>query len=287
MTSYAQRKIDVTINLGEGQFGDDKGLDVTLTGHRVSAQFLYAGNHSQGEAHIRIYGLPLDMMNKLSGRGPFAIQQRTDTILVAAGDEVGPMSVVYQGQIIRAFADFEAAPEVVFNIVSLAAAVNSVRAVNANSYVGTIDAAVVMEEFARVMGLGFEGNDVSVMLQNPYYCGTMLQQVKDCAKEAGIEFSIELGKLVIYNRYGSRLLGDPVEINVETGMIGYPSFASQGVSVKTIFNPDLVLARQVNITSSLQAACGLWTAYAVAHTIESETPGGQWVTTINCNKANI
>ena len=282
MTTYAKRKIDVTINLGKGQFGDDKGEDVTLTGHKVSAQISYSGGHAQGEMHIKIYGLTLDMINQLTGTGPRAGETRRNTVMVAAGDEGGAMSTIFIGYIYKAFGNFSNIPDATLEIVALSAYHHAVRAVNANSYAGPIDAAVVMAEFARVMGLGFEGNDVSVMLQNPYYHGTMLRQVKDCAKEAGIEFSIELGKLAIWGRGKPRDLGDPVLISPETGMVGYPDYGSAGLTVTTLFNPAIVLARKVEIKSNLAAACGLWNAYVVTHSLESETPNGQWFTQASC-----
>lgn len=286
MTPYAKRKIDVTINIGQGQFGDDKGQDVTLTGLRVSGHFVYMGGYAQAEAHIRIYGLPLTMINQLTGLGPNAVvQQRKNTILVAAGDEGGAMSAVYQGQIYQAYGDFSAAPEVVFNIVALAAAVEAVKPVNARSYIGSVDAAEIMKDIAASIPLSFENSrNVSVMLSNPYLPGTALQQIKDVAKAANISYSIEYGKLAIWPKNSYRELGAPIEISPATGMVGYPNFASQGISVTTLFNPDLVLARKVQIKSDLMPANGTWPIFSVTHVLESETPNGHWFTTINCNR---
>jgi hypothetical protein len=285
MNQYAKRKIDVTINLGEGQFGDDKGKDVTLTGLRVAGNFVYMGGYAQAEAHIRIYGLPLSMINQLTGLGPFAAELRKNTILVTAGDEGGAMSTVYQGQIYRAYGDFSGAPDVVFNIIALASVVDAVKPVGARSYIGAVDAAVMMKDLADTMGLAFENSrNLSVMLTNQYLPGTALQQVKDVAEAADIGYSIEYGKLVIYPKNSYRELGEPIEISPDTGMVGYPSFASQGVSITTLFNHDLVMARKVRIKSDLAPACGEWVTYSVAHSLESETPNGQWFTQVDCNR---
>jgi len=284
MTPYAKRKIDVTINLGQGQFGDDKGTDVTLTGHRISAAFVYLGGVSQAEAQIRIYGMTLAMINQLTGQGLHATEQRRNTILVAAGEE-GAMSIVYQGEIRFAYGDFSAAPEVVFNIIAQAATVTAVKPVGARSYPGSVDAAVMMKNIADTAGLGFENSrKLSVMLINQYLPGTALQQIKDVAKAANINYSIEYGKLVICPKDGYRELGDPIEISAATGMAGYPSFASQGISVTTRFNPDLVLNRKVKIISTLTPANGTWPITTVAHSLESETPDGQWFSHVNCNR---
>lgn len=56
MAQYAKRKIDVTINLGEGQFGDDKGKDVTLSELRVSAAIIYYGGAVHPDSCMRRIG---------------------------------------------------------------------------------------------------------------------------------------------------------------------------------------------------------------------------------------
>lgn len=288
MQNFVKRKIDVTINVGKGEFGAEKGTDVTLTGHRVSCTTVYAGGASQGETHLRIYGLPLQMINQLTGTGGvFAKQTRNNTILVSAGSEGGGvMSGVYQGQISQAWGNFEGAPEVVFEIIALAAAVEAVRPVGASSYRGATDAANVMQNLATDMKLVFENSQgLSVMLQNPYFPGTNLSKVESCARAAGFEYSIEFGKLAIFPAQGFRNIGKPLIVSAATGMVGYPNFAAQGISVTTIFNPDIVMARQIQIVSDLVPACGIWNVVGVAHSLESETPNGQWFTTANCVRA--
>jgi hypothetical protein len=251
----------------------------------VSSTFLYVGGASQAQAQIRIYGLTLAMINQLSDTGPTSLVLMNNTILVAAGDEDGAMSVVYKGQINRAYADFQSAPEVAFVIIALAAPVDAVRPVGAKSYVGAVDAAVVMKDIADTMKLTFENStNLSVILSNPYFPGTAVQQLKDCAKAAGISYSIEFGKLAIWPKNSHRKISAPIKISPETGMVGYPTTQSQGLTVTTLFNPDLVLAQQIEVKSELQVANGIWEIYSAVHSLESETPNGQWFTQVNCNR---
>jgi hypothetical protein len=285
MKQYAKRKIDVTINLGEGQFGDDKGQDVTLSGLRVSAEITYYGGAIQAEAHIHIFGLPMDMINQLTRVGMIGNQVRCNTIRIAAGEEGGAMSDVYQGTIAEAFGDFQNAPEVVFTVLALGSFSDAIKPVPASSYKGAVDAAVVMANLAELMGLAFENNDVSVMLSNPYYPGTAWQQVKDCAQEAGISVEVQLGKLAIWPRNGYRKGNGPIKISPETGMVGYPAFSSKGITVRTLFNQDVVTGGQIEVASELAVACGVWNAYNIVHMLESETPNGQWFTQISCTPA--
>lgn len=283
MIQYAKRKIDVTINLGEGQFGDDKGPDVTLTGLRVSASIVYYGGSVQAEAQLHIWGLPLDMINLLTRIGPTGNQVRCNTIIITAGEEGGAMSTVYQGTIVEAVGDFKGAPEVVFRVLALGSYIDAMKPVPAHSC-GSEDAASVMDDLAKLMGLTLENNGVSVMLSNPYYCGTALQQVMDCAKEAGISFAVDRGKLAIWPRNGYRQGDGPVKISAATGLVGYPEFSSRGMVAGTLFNQDVIIGGRIEVTSDLTAACGIWTAFNIVHTLESETPNGQWFTQINCSR---
>lgn len=281
MTQYAKRKIDVTINYGEGPKGEDKGKDVTLTGLRVSASYIGYATDVQGVLHLRIFGVPLAMINQLTIIGPIMQERRNNRITLTAGEEGGAMSTVYEGTIDSAFADFNGAPEVVFNVVALAAAFESVKAVPAKDHAGNVDAAIIMADLAKTMNFAFESNGVSVMLTDRTFSGTAMMQVKECAQAAQINYTVEKGILAIWPRKSYRV-GEPVKISPETGMVGYPTFSSNGLSLTTLFNPDVVLGRRVNATSSLTAACGLWNVFSIAHILESETPNGQWFTQVTC-----
>ncbi|MFP3813716.1 hypothetical protein, partial [Bacillus sp. SIMBA_005] len=62
--SFTRKRIDLTITLGEGQFGDDGANTVTLTGMRVQSMITIPGGESMASAQVRVYGLPISMMNQ-------------------------------------------------------------------------------------------------------------------------------------------------------------------------------------------------------------------------------
>lgn len=281
MTPYAKRKIDVTFNYGRGQYGEERGEDVTLSGLRVSASIVALTGAIQAEAHVRIFGMPLAMINQLTGTGPGALEIRSNSLMITAGDEGGAMSTAYRGNILRAFGSFRNAPEVAFEVLGLGAGFDAIKPVAPRSYKGTVDAADVMADLAKQMGLAFENNGVSVMLSNAYFSGTAWEQVKACGEAAQIYYTVSLGKLAIWPRTGYRA-GAPIKVSPATGMVGYPDFSSQGLVLTTLYNPDMELGRQVDVTSDITVACGVWNVYSVVHTLESETPNGQWFTQVNC-----
>lgn len=284
MTQYVKRKIEVTFNLGEGTFGENRGPDVTLSGHRVSASLSLAGGSSQSAAHLRIFGMPLEMMNRLTRIGTVQNQYRVNSLLVAAGDEGGALSTVHMGTIETAYPAMNSAPEVAFEVISRAGLIEAIRPVGARSYKGATDAASVMSDLAASMSVSFKNNGVSVILQNPYFPGTAWEQVKACAAAARIDFSLDRGVLAIWPRGGSRGGSTPIRVAADTGMVGYPIYNSKGVVIRTLFNPDVVLGSDIEVESELTPANGKWHVYSTSHSLESETPNGQWFTDLLCNR---
>lgn len=277
--TLSRKRIDVTISLGTGQFGDTGANTVTITGARVHAGIQVFGGEAMPQLQLRIFGQPLERMNQLTTIGPInSAIMFNNSVLVAAGDD-SSMQTVYSGTIWEAWAEFQGVPEVPLNIVGLGGLAASLKPVGALSYNGAADVATIMQTLADTMGLAFENNGVSVQLSNPYFPGTALAQVRACARAADIYYAIDRGTLAIWPKNGARQ-GDAVLISPETGMVGYPSFASNGLTLTTLFNPAIKPGGVVQVDSSLQVARGQWTVLQVQHSLQSETPNGQWFTQI-------
>lgn len=281
--TFIKRRIDVTISLGEGKFGDTKGPDVTLSGYRVSAAVVAYNGDAQSQLQLRIYGLNQDMLNQLTVIGPVMTERRNNRILVAAGGEGQALSVVYEGKIYQAWADYNQAPEVVFNVVALAAADMAVKPVSARSYRGATSVAVVMQDIATSMGLGFENSGVNVQLSNAYFPGTDVDQLRSCARAARINYSIDRGVLAIWPTNSNRI-GDAIQLSADNGLVGYPTFTGSGIACTLLYNPDLATGKTVQLTSSIEAAHGEWIIFSLVHNLEAEVPGGAWMSQIMCTR---
>lgn len=277
--TLSRKRIDVTISLGTGQFGDTGANTVTITGARVFADIQEYGGDSQPQAQVRIFGQPLDRINQLTAVGPVnaAIRSRNG-LIVAAGDDFS-MQTLFTGTIDQAWGEFQSMPEVPLNVTAIAGLSAALQPVGALSYPGSADVATIMQTLADTMGLAFENNGVNVQLSNPYFPGTAVAQVRACARAADIRYSIGRDVLAIWPKDGVRA-GDEVLISPETGMIGYPSFTSNGIFVTTLMNPLVRMGGSIRVQSSLQVACGKWKVTGVFHALQSEAPGGQWFTQI-------
>lgn len=276
-----KKTLDLTVTLGSGTFGEDVGDTVTLSGFRMTADVSEVGGDAMGRCQIRLYGLRNDLMNKLTTIGQINVAIRAkNAIILAAGDEGGTMSTVFQGTIIDAWADYNTSPDVAFNIVAFAGMDAAVKPVDATSYKGPTDVATVIGSIAQSeMGLVFEDNSVDVQVSSPYLYGTALEKVRNLARTAGISWSISHGVLAIWTRAIGRQ-GTTPTVSPDTGMVGYPSLSSKGMTVTMLYNPNVRLGGDIEVQSAIPMACGVWRVFGFSHSLSCELPDGPWFTTV-------
>lgn len=279
-TGFTKKLIELTITLGVGDFGETVGESVTIRGLRMTIDVINSGGPSMGMASMRVYGLPNEMMNKLTTIGIInqAIRIK-NAILVAAGDSENGLQNVFQGVIVEAWADYNSAPDVAFNVMAYSGVAAAVKPVGAVSYEGATDVGGMMQTIANEIGVIFENNGVDVKLANPYLSGTNLERIRSLAVAADFRYTIDRQVLAIWPKNGFRSGEIPI-LSAETGMKGYPSLSSKGITVDMVFNWNMRYGGKVRIESSIPMACGDWYISGVSHSLSCEMPDGPWFTTI-------
>jgi hypothetical protein len=286
-TSFIERKIDVTFTLVQGaKFAQSGTNTVTLSGLRVSAMVKLSGE-VMAELQLQVYGLPMSMINQLStlGRGAPG-EQPNNTVAISAGDDVNGMSPVFEGTIYQGWADFSGMPDTMFLVAAYSGLYQAVASAPPTSIQGSGDVSTIMGQLAKQMGMTFENNGVSAKLSNPYFPGSPRAQVEECARAADIYWTIDRNTLAIWPKNGARKGAVPL-ISPQTGLVGYPTFNSNGVVVETLFNPSIKFGSTIEVQSSLTPACGKWTIYSMTHDIESQTVGGSWFTRLMTNTPGL
>ena len=273
---FAKRKINVRILANKGTSSEE---EILLEGLKCSCHTAIYTGYVQGEMHLNIWGMSLETMDKLTTFGPIMQERRHNEITVTAGEEGKLMPTVYIGAISRAFADMNSAPDVRFSIFANSADQDQVNIVPEKDHKGGIDVALVVADLAKEMNKTFQNHGVSFILKDRFYYGTALMQMRECARDANINFSIERNILSIWPKDGYKK-GTAIEISPTTGMVGYPTFSGQGVFCTTLYNPEIELGRPVKVISSMKVACGIWNPVGVWHLLETETPQGAWFTQV-------
>lgn len=281
MTQFTKKLLRFTFDLAGDKTFDNSGANrLTIEGLRASASISQSGGVNLGNAELAIYGMTLSQMNRLTTLGQKVFFVRRNEVTVEAGDEKG-MSVIYTGVISDAFAEFSF-PNSVFRIVSTPGLDLAVQPIPPTTIKGSGDVATILSGLCQQARppLHFSNNGVSQQLSNPYFPGTVLDQIHQVAEHAGIHHTIDTPTrtLVIWPKGSAR--GDLVPlISKDTGMIGAPAFSSVGVYVTSVFNPSLLFGQKVMVKSILlPAASKEWNISALTHSLDTATPGGQWHT---------
>ncbi|MDE1947542.1 MAG: hypothetical protein KGL43_02780 [Burkholderiales bacterium] len=285
--TFITRAIELSFTLGHDASGNAASFNasganvVTLTGHRVQVSVSETTGPGMGEARIRVYGLVPSILNRLSSLNSATATAAPNRVVVKAGDNGHALAIVFDGQINLAQADMSQQPTTTLNIMAFGGLLNAVQPIPPSSYPGAADAAIILQNLASQMGLAFENSGASKMLATPYFWGDAKKQAMDCARAAGFEIVIDRNTLAIWPKGQARGLAVPL-ISPDTGMVGYPTYSSMsdggGITVKTLFNPQIRAGGAVQVKSALPVANGRWLVFHVGHELEAEVPGGQWFT---------
>jgi hypothetical protein len=284
--TFVPRQVNLTFHKGQGPLGESGTVPETVSGLRVSCMIERGGGSSMAQAQVRVYGMSLSDMLALSALNVKVNQYdimavRKNTLIISAGDAVNGMSQIFEGQIMIGQIDMNAQPDVALTVIANEGLFEAIQPASPISYPNTMDVATVMQSLATSMGLNFEGNGVNVKLPRSYIHGTYRDQVMQIADAAMINWTIENGTLAIWSR-GSFRSGTPATLSPTTGMVGYPTYSEMGISVRTLFNPNIRFGALVKVEGSqMKYANGPWSVYRIQHELESQTPGGAWFTTFD------
>lgn len=283
---FTQRLLNLSFTLGQGDFGESGSDTVTFTGVRCRIEISRAGGLNYSEISLRAFGLPLDVMNRLTLLNAIAYQEQIfNRVTVSAGD-ADSMSVCFIGQIREAWAEGAQPPDISFVMTGYNGMYDMTRPIPPTSFRGSVDVAMALNGIATQMGYALIDNGVTGTITNPYWPGTARAQIEALSRAAGLSIDIDEGARTItaWPR-GAAREDTAIKISKETGMIGYPTFTQLGVVLACDYNPSLQFGRIVEVESEFSVANGKWIIIGVTHTLDSLAPGGNWMTTIECSPA--
>lgn len=277
--TFSKRHIDLDFQLGQGSFSGTEQNTVSVTGLQCSANVSKAGGWTNSTLDLRIWGLPLSVMNDLSTLGKPLPAIRNNVITVKPrSDDTGP-TVAFVGVIQQAWADMGGIPDSVFTVQAASGFFQQLRPLPSTSIDGSGDVAQIMAGLARQMEMNFENSGVEGQIASPYLSGSGVQQARQLMDAARINMIIEDNTLAIWPRGASRNpTGNPVLVSAKTGLVGYPTWTAQGLVVKNLYNPNISYGGAIQIESDIKPANGVWSPFKIDHVLESETVDGQWFT---------
>lgn len=274
------------IHLGTGNFGSSSANTITIEGFRATVDVDKGGGQMFGHLRAQIYGVSQSDMNTVTTLQYKALTTTPNTVYVYAIDGQQE-TMVFQGNIVNAWGNYQQMPDVFLQIEAQAAYINRLLPVAPRSFQGGVDVATIMGQLAAAMGYTFENNGVTVHLLNPYLPGTAVDQAQGLAQAAGIWWGIDDQVLWISPPYTARA-GQIPEIGPQSGLIGYPTFDGQGyINFQCLFNPAIKFLGQIKLVTSIPKAAGQWTVVGIAHRLDAEKPGGPWFSTVRVSASGI
>jgi hypothetical protein len=286
--TFQRRFLQVTFTLGLGKSGQ-RYFTESLTNNviklnsqlRASARISKAGSPALNRMDLSIWGLTLSEMNNLSTLGLVPNLYRQNYVTVEASNDGGKtFSTVFTGTYVNGYADFEGMPDCKFTVVAATGLVQQVAPGVAFGIKGSSDVAAVMKILADAMHLTFENNGVNAQYPDIYLDGSYLHMARSLAEKAGIQLVVDDTTLAICPTGTARFRSQIPLISADNGMVGYPIYNSQGIMVKTEFNPAVLFLGQIEVKSSLQDATGIWNVYSIDHFLDAQVFHGDWHTQI-------
>jgi hypothetical protein len=283
--SFVQRLVNSQFTLSSGNFQESGTNQVSLSGYRTSCRITKSGTVQQTMT-LRVWGMSLSLMNQLSTLGMVITNGYIpkNMVTVTAGDAGGAMNTVFQGTITNAWANLSTPGDASFDVEATGALSAATQTIPATSYQGSADVPTIMQKFASQGGWTFENNSVTAKLADPYFHGSLLSQIQECAQAANIYTVIDNGTLCILPSGKNRTTNDTPLISAtsEPPMVGYPSYTPQGIIVSSVYNPAIKFFGLVQVDSILKLSVEKWAVNGIDYALDSLLPQGEWKSTFQC-----
>ena len=282
--TFKQKLLNVKITLASGNFGGGGGNTLNLSGLRVTCQTKETSADSQSKLEmLAIYGMTMEQMNQASVLGKaFNSMADKNRVVVTGGDAGGQMATVFDGPIHDAAIDATNMPQTRFLITGSPGGVAARKPVAPTSFKGPQKASTMFQQLAQTMGLKFENNAVDAILHNPYLHGTAISQCRQLADSVGCGWIIDKNKTLAVWPKGQGRGSSGIVMSAATGMIGYPSFSSNHMTVRCNWDPNILPQKTITLQSEITPANGEWSIIEIETNLESMVPHGKWEQVLSC-----
>ena len=273
--SFSLKTIELTITLGKGVFSEG-GNTKTIEGLACDATIQKPGLPHKNSARVRVWGLSYEDLAELTMLSFRPLEAQHNIISIKAGEKDKPLSLVFEGEIVSAHADFNQAPDVSMEFTAQSG--NYPMKISAPVFTveGEVPVTDLFSRFAAMSGYSFINEGVTASVKNAWFPGSPVDKMLKLARDINCELIIDDGQVVIMPA-GAARRGDAVFLSPETGLIGYPTFNQDGISCRSLFNPALISGGLIKVKSMVPKASGTWRITNLTHHLVAHSPsGGSW-----------
>jgi hypothetical protein len=200
-------------------------------------------------------------------------------LVIKAGDLGGQLTELINGPVFSSYIDLTGVPDSSFN-VTMIDVYRKATPVAAQSQPGEQNAEDLIAAQCAIAGLTFDNSArAHAVLRNPSTYGSTIDQIAKIANAAGFSWKHDGNTISIWQ--GATIDDVVIDLgpNTDPRMVGYPSFSDVSLIVTSEYNPQIQIGRQMNVTSSIPNAKGLWQIILVEHNLTTVLAKGSWFTT--------
>jgi hypothetical protein len=288
VTSFTDKQLRVTFILaGTNQvFPGTNSNTLILTGLRTSAKVDAVARLST-TMDLRVYGMLAVDMNALTVAWANPPVVLNHLVILEAKDSTDPDPTrgwvqVFKGTIKEAQPEFRAQPDVYFQVLAMTGYFQKITPAEPTSYPFQVDIGVAADDIVTRMGFTYVDGGATGVLTNPYFYGTLWDQLAQACQAANADFYFQGDTVLVVPAGRPRTTQPAVILNPASGLIGYPCYSGAGLEVSAIFNPAFLCGTPVQIETVVPSATGRWYPIKLQHILEAKQPKGQWQTRMQC-----
>lgn len=275
MASFTIKKLEAHITLAQGGFnpGTGQSANTKIVRLGMDAEVSKPGGKEKNKCTVKIYNMPLSDMETLTTLAFDPLAVKNNRLTLMAGDEENGLSQVFQGDITSAVPVFTDNASASFEIQAVTGYVQAVTPVKPLTAAGAQDVASLLQRLAGQMGLSFKNRGVQgVQLRDIAFVGGAEEQARQIAEAARIYLILDDKEMIIAPLGTLReedSEGSTPVLSGSTGLIGFPSFDSKGISCRCIYEPKIMIGGPVRIKSIVPKASGLWRVTSLTHSLQA------------------
>jgi hypothetical protein len=253
------RLLRVGIEVG-GALKTYEGLEITASGTK-------AANAIQNECEVKVSNLDRATRDYLlTETSPFNKSKSPKLLIVEAGRVSTGYSLVFSGDITNATGG---QPPDISLTLKAATGDRAKGVIVAASQPGVAPLENVARSVADTLGLTLIFQAKPKNISNFSFTGASAKLVDQLATLGRVNAYVDDGALVVKD-YNVPLNNLVREVNLDTGMVGIPEFTEQGIKVKMLFDPAVVLGGGLRVLSLMNpAANGIYTVSKLSFELTS------------------
>lgn len=278
--AFTIKTIRTQVTLGVGSFKGG-GNTLTIEGLPTDVTVDKVAPPDMPKATVKISGMKYDDMAQMTMLAFKPLQSAKNVVKIWAGEKGTTLAMIFSGEITSAYADFNSAPEVTFQIEAMSGSYPLQMAKPPMSVHGSTSAEKLFQQFAGQMGYTLKNQGITANVKNSVFNGSPMQKSRALADQLGIDMLIDDETVVIAPANAVRKTENVPLLRKDSGLIGYPTFTDQGISLKADFSPDFKLHGAIKVESIVPKATGEWRISKISHTLSAyQNNGGPWETAI-------